>query len=453
MVWLGVSVLVVAAAAISLIALPTTPEWTSDSAAAIDEFRAALDAESKLYYPEMVGHLERAVELDPDFVAARVMLADMARAEGYKVAERLYEGLESVDLDRLQPRERFLVQRAIAVKERRFDDAARVIEQFLEQNPDDPFILKYKAARELKTGNTETAERLYRRVLEVSPNEVSAYNQLGYITLLQGRFAEAEEYFTSYRFIAPDQANPHDSLGELYLIQGRYEEAEQSFEKAIEIKSDFWVSYEHLVMARSLMGDYDGAARVVEDAKSRGEAPKRYTNLWQCELRYRQLEASHNWQAMISEENLACLEHVYPWSYVPTAVHQAAAHLGRWDVAAEIEKRLETVLEKAKDKGGPAAMDEAWPALLHLQGVRYAREGKLEEAEKRFREADSHMYYKDSTRGLSKLQNQTMLVETLLARGQDAEAHLLLSKVRAVNPVMIAEFEEAGLRTLGLERV
>ena len=84
---------------------------------------------------------------------------------------------------------------------------------------------------------------------------------------------------------------------------------------------------------------------------------------------------------------------------------------------------------------------------------RYAREGNLEEAEERFREADSHMYYDNSVRGLRKLQNQTMLVETLLARGQDAEAHMLLSKVRAVNPVMIAEFEEAGLKTLGLERV
>ena len=44
------------------------------------------------------------------------------------------------------------------------------------------------------------------------------------------------------------------------------------------------------------------------------------------------------------------------------------------------------------------------------------------------------------------------LAELLLADGQDAEAHGLLSKMRSVNPLVVAEFEDSGLTVIGLER-
>ena len=45
-----------------------------------------------------------------------------------------------------------------------------------------------------------------------------------------------------------------------------------------------------------------------------------------------------------------------------------------------------------------------------------------------------------------------ILAEVLLADDQDAEAHGLLSKVRSVNPLLVAEFEDTGLKMLGLDR-
>ena len=51
-----------------------------------------------------------------------------------------------------------------------------------------------------------------------------------------------------------------------------------------------------------------------------------------------------------------------------------------------------------------------------------------------------------------KLHNRLVLAELLLADGQDAEAHRLLTKVRSVNPVWVAEFQDSGFKTLGLER-
>ena len=97
-------------------------------------------------------------------------------------------------------------------------------------------------------------------------------------------------------------------------------------------------------------------------------------------------------------------------------------------------------------------MEEAWPTLLHMQGVRLALQGEFEEAEGKLRDADSQLTYRESGAGLFKLRNRLLLVETLFAQGHDAEAHKLLAQVRAVNSAVVGEFEENGLKVLGLER-
>jgi hypothetical protein len=51
-----------------------------------------------------------------------------------------------------------------------------------------------------------------------------------------------------------------------------------------------------------------------------------------------------------------------------------------------------------------------------------------------------------------KLYNRMFLAEILLAEGEDAEAHQLLSQVRSVNPMIVAEFEDSGFNYLGLKR-
>ncbi|MDX2436090.1 MAG: hypothetical protein QNL88_03465 [Acidobacteriota bacterium] len=92
-------------------------------------------------------------------------------------------------------------------------------------------------------------------------------------------------------------------------------------------------------------------------------------------------------------------------------------------------------------------------ALLHMQGVRLALQGDYAEAEDKLRAADKGLTYVEAGVGMYKLFNQMILAEVLLADQQDAEAHSLLSKVRSVNPVMVADFEDSGLKNLGLDRM
>ncbi len=452
--WLVLAVVAASLVAISLIALPKAPEWTTDSPEALDAFLAGIEAERKFYRDEAARYFQRAVELDPGFVIAKLYLAESFGMvdERKKRDGTLLDEVAAADLDRLRPRERFLVERMIARRERRFDDYARLLDEYLAAHPSDPWAVSRQAQELWERGDYEAADRWYRQLLELDPNWVFAYNHLGYIAMQQGRFAEAEEYFTSYRFIAPDQANPHDSLGELYLTEGRYEEAETSFETAVRIRPDFWYSYYHLGVARSLMGDHAGAREAIARMASLENAPRALLEEWNCEMRFRELEANRRWVELLHEDALACQEDANPGSYMPVVVHRAAVQLGRLEVADRIEARLRDLLEEARKEGRSSAFDQGWPALLHLEAVRAAFGDRLGEAEEKFREADAHLTYLTTESAMFKIDNQIMLVETLLAQGKDAEAHTLLAKVRAVNPMMTAQFEEEGLKTLGVER-
>jgi len=451
-VWLGVIAVVIAAGGISLIALPKSPEWTTDSPEALAEFEHGLAAEMKLYGMDAVRHFDRAVELDPDFAAAKVRLIKYLAYYDKKRAKQLWEDLAETNLDRLRPREQVMIKLALARHEKRFDDAESILDSYVAAHPDDHYMLEAKAIQLFYSGDFEDAELLYRRLLELEPNFVLAYNQLGYITMLQTRFAEAEEYFTSYRFIAPDQANPHDSLGELYVIQGRYEEAKSSFENAIQIKPDFWNSYHGLANVEMLMGDFEGANRTIDVFAALDDAPEWEVQRLRCRLRFSQAEANQDWKAVLAEDAASCIEKGNADEYAIMVRHRAAAQLGDWKRAEAIEAEVRDELESEKDTAPPEMMNDGRALLLHLEGVRLAVQGDYDAAEQRFLEADKKLTFREADSGLFKLHNQTMLVETLLAKGDDASAHQLLAKVRSVNPMVVEEFEEAGLQSLGLER-
>jgi tetratricopeptide (TPR) repeat protein len=308
------------------------------------------------------------------------------------------------------------------------------------------------AAVAFSDGDSDEAEKLYRHLLEVSPNWVTAYNQLGYITMRQGRFPEAEEYFTSYRFIAPDQANPHDSLAELYTIQGRYEDAETSLENALLIKPNFWPSYMHLVQTHIMMRDFDGAREVLDRWSSIEGAAKRELDNLGCVVELGELEFDRSWAEILENLQSPCLEKASPLSYMTYAAHRAACHLGDWELAGNLESRVKDQLDKAKEKGSEKSIEVAGPMLIHMEGVRLALQGDVEGAEIKFRDADASMQYWELAPGMFKLSNRLLLVETLFAQGRDVEAHKLLAKVRSVNPALAAEFEEDGLKILGLDR-
>lgn len=452
-IWLGLAIVVVAVVAYSLVALPKGAGWTTDSPEALAEFTAAVDAQMKLYHNEVQAHLEKAIELDPEFVIAKLYLADQVRMDDENRATRLWNDVISADKSGLTERERVLIDQARALQEKRFDDANLMLDTYLADYPNDPFFLHRKALVLWRNGDFDEAEKLNRRLIEIAPNWVIAYNQLGYIAMSRGRFAEAEEYFTSYRFVAPDQANPHDSLGELYIMIGRYDEAEASLLRSIEIKPDFWAAYDHLALARMMIDDYVGAEDALVTAEEVGNVPDYWKNGIGCILKIAELAKNEQYRELLAirEEDPECFKG-HSQGRAEVTVHRAACLLGEWEVADAIEEGFAEMMAEFESGSVKGEKSVVAGALAHLHGVRKAVEGDLEGAIESFKEADHQMTYIQASNGLFKLYNRLFLVESLFAAGMDGKAHKVLSQVRSVNPTYVEDFEEHGLKKLGLER-
>jgi tetratricopeptide (TPR) repeat protein len=448
--WLALAAVVVIAAGVSLVALPEGQEWTSKSPEAVAEFQTGMDAAMKIYYDDAQRHYRRAVELDPDFVIANLFAIDGAR-DDKELVESMWSKVEQADLSKLTPRERFFVERARARHEKRYDDAEKLIDEYVAKYPNDPYILHQKALLAWGQGNLDEAERLNLRLVEISPNWVIAYNQLGYINMMKGRFSEAEEYFKSYRFIAPDQANPYDSLGELFITMGRYDEARETLNRAIEIKPDFWAAYQHLVLMNAFNGNVEAAEEAIARLRAAG-APQEWVFPMECLTHYTALRNAEAWKEIMDEADSECVEK-FSEGFSTVTTHFAACKLGDWEKATAIEYEAAQLLAKVDESPNEKAATSLRGALLHMQGVRLALQGDYSDAEEKLRQADDGLTYMEAGSAIYKLFNRMVLAEVLLADGKDADAHGLLSKVRAVNPVMVAEFEDSGLKALGLDRM
>ncbi len=452
--WLALAAVVVVGAGVSLVALPAEQEWTTSSPEAMAAFEAAMEARFKLYREDEMRHLQRAAELDPDFVLANLWAIRTMFDKDEEAANAAWDKVLETDASKLTPRERFYVERSRLIRAERWEEIDPLLDKYLADFPNDPYIVYEKADQHWKRHEFVEAEPLYRRLVEIAPNWVIAYNQLGYINMSKGRFAEAEERFKSYRFIAPDQANPHDSLGELFIAVGRNDEAEESFEAAIEIKPDFWAAYNHIALLKSYNGDIEGAREVLDRAKTVG-IPDGWLAEMDCLVQYKGLQDSGSWQEILELSKTSKCVEKSSLNWMKRITHLAACEVGDWDTALEIERAGEKQLAEMESKGseiGTRYLDMTRATIEHLRGVRLALQGDYDEAVERLRAADELMTYIEAPSAIFKLENRMILAELLLAGGRDADAHGLLAKIRSVNPLWVAEFQDTGFKRLGLER-
>jgi Flp pilus assembly protein TadD len=435
---------VLASVGVGLVALDGGPEWTTTEPAARSAFEAAIAAEMKLYTGDARANLERAVALDPDFALACAYLSDQLMHQDPPRSEQLLQAALAVDAAQLTPRESFLIRRSQLLRAGRLEEAEAALDGFLEENPRDPFALRIKAEQAWGAGDFEAAEALYLRLLELSPNWVVAYNNLGYLAMLQGLFADAEEYLSSYRFIAPEQANPHDSLGELYVIVGRWPDAVDCFEAAIEVRQDFWDAHAHLVLVRSLQGDFERARELAEEARASGGCPPDMLNTMTCSVDYLEAQLTGDWQALLSKDLRHCMQQSLVGGLVAVTLHRAACSSGELERAVSLEHAIERAADLQGDTRSVA--DHNLQAFFEqMRAVRLAFGGDLEGASRGLGLADKHLTYAGCVLGVHKIWTRLALVEVLRRDGRDDEARALLSEVRTVNPQLVLAYQSVPL--------
>ncbi len=423
--WIVAIAVLLLGAGLGLLAGRGRRGWTTSSPEALRELKLGLEASMKYYSRDAYEHCARALELDPDFVAAK--LAVLMRTGEGEGRQRIIEELRTTELDPLSERERSLVRYALAYVDGPTEERNQILDAYLELHPHDPFALSISAEQAWAEQDWKSAEELYRRLLDADPNWVAAQNTLGYIALAQGEFAQAEERFETYMYIAPDQANPHDSLGELLLIVGRYEEARQNFEQALRIKPDFCGSYSHLFDLFVLQGQPQDIEPYLEEASDYcGSGAERL----RCVMRLWTYYLSEDFGGAFSDDNQPCLERLGKADWL---VHRMAALSGRDEVAVAAEQELARRIADS-DADETMGLQHQRAMLLHMTGVRTAIDGDYAEAARLLRAADDEFYYWGAGQGILKLYNLLHLAVALEHSEDQKAAQSIVDKVRAVNP-------------------
>lgn len=432
----GLLVLVGAAAAVLMFS-GRKPEWTTASPQALAEFQQGLDSLQKIYYNEASKHFERAVELDPGFVAARrFVLATMQRPSSDPEVKKLVAELQKADLSKLTNRERFLVTFTVADHTKDPAKAQKALQEYATESPNDPFVLEALANMAAARQDWPESRRILTRLIEVAPNRVMAYNQLGYLEMGQGRFAESEKMFETYRYIAPDQANPHDSLGELFILIGRYDDAKRELEEALRIRPDFCASYQHLANIALMDGRPEDAQQALARAEKAGACPAYALKVMRCQLAIWPPFLASDWQSVWKADQTAC------------ASDDVGDNVLKLWAALATGRRTETEAIVAKTREDVAKLPAAAPSkrnaeavLAHMEGSLLLAQGKATEAAERFRFADERMSYRELGPGIFKLINRQVLARALQAAGSRDEAKAVLGEARAVNARFVDRLE------------
>ena len=404
--------------------------WTTSSEEARDRFVEGFEAWSKAYHNDALRHFEAALELDPDFIMARLFLAFCQPLDHPERMARL-EALAAEDLSRLNPRERFMVRYDLSRSGLLDQDPGQILDQFLDDFPKDPFGQRTRCEVAWEEQDWEVAEGCYQDLLKLYPNMVDAQNRLGFIAMAQGRFSEAEEHFINYRYLAPDQALPYQSLGELLTVLGRYDEADEALNRALELKGDFCEARRVRVKWRVFSGRLEEGRQLLEQMREDPSCAMYQKFGFYCTMdawiHFQSGDVEAAWEAMEGE----CLESRHGFDLM---AHRVALASGRLAESEAMEEALHDYFELLSTADLPVLTAYYAAIQQHMEGTRLLWMGDAAAAAERFQAVDDRLGYWGGDRAGFKLFNRWNWMQALEALGKDARVEALRHKIEAINP-------------------
>jgi serine/threonine-protein kinase len=253
------------------------PEAVGELAAAdldAEAYQAFLEGRAHLYsdeehdYRTAIASLERAVELEPDFVRAWALLSE---ANGLMIhfgfdpaPQRIERARQALDhalaldpaLAEVHRARGFYLYRCQRDLESSLIEL-RLAQQFL---PNDSDVLAGIAYIERRRGNWEASLATHRRAIELDPWNPSLVWNLGSSLLYLRRYDEAEQVLARAIDVAPGMRTPHFIQVHLFLLHdGATERARRALDEMPGPRDDRWM------MSAWQLETFDGNHRAALD--------------------------------------------------------------------------------------------------------------------------------------------------------------------------------------------
>jgi tetratricopeptide (TPR) repeat protein len=280
----------------------------------------------------------RALDVNPDFVEARLRLAELDIASGaFQAAISGLEGL--IEKGHENPTiYDFLGAAYLGANDP--VKAAALLKKSVEANPGDSRGQYFLGLALRNQGKNIEAGKHFEEALKISPGSVEPLVQLVSLDIAEDRLDTALERVTRQVRIFPSKPELYQILGRVYIARNETEKAETAYVKAIEIDPTFGSAYLALAKVYGDARKIDQAIAKVDEALKLD--PKNITALMLDGILNQQrndaLKAQQAYEAVLS---------INP-GFAPAANNLACIYL---DTQGDIEKALN--LAKTARDGAP----------------------------------------------------------------------------------------------------
>ncbi len=349
-----------------------TLEVTSTSEEAKAHFWAGLDEVENIFFSRSATRLEQALALDEDFGLARALYG--FGAPGLSDEERVSEfnrGLASL-VDGSVP------EHLLALAWREWSagnngSAKAAAEAASKLVPDDPHAAFFSAwFTGLSEGPAKAVEVL-EEVVEQFPDNAPAYNFLAYQRWATGDHHGAFSAVRRYVELREDHPNTHDSYAELLQWDGRYGEAMRHYRRALELDESYLQAYAGMAEVHQLMGNGSEARTALSMGVERATTTQGRLNFMRAIAGSHLIDRNRN-EAMRLLASVASEAEANDLAPLAALAHREMAVA---DAMLGNGRSVESHLQRAAEIGEEdTPQQQAWEALAYLSAgeIEAARE-------------------------------------------------------------------------------
>ena len=155
------------------------------------------------------------------------------------------------------------------ITNRRYAEAEKLIQERMQQYPDDSTLLVQLAELYQKQNEYPKALELYRKAIKQNPSNTNLRKKLGSLYAETGKTAQAVAEWKKLVTTGANRPDRHQQLGTIYLSHKMYPEAIAAYQQAIRLNPQDSYLYTQLAAAYKIQGKIQKAAQVYIDALQR----------------------------------------------------------------------------------------------------------------------------------------------------------------------------------------
>ena len=224
-------------------------------------------------FREAVLQCKQILNQHPDTTAAATaayLIGQYEQAEG-KSQEAMKSYKYFLDNFPTSPYRTTAVNRLVQLymTNRRYEAAEKLIQERMQQYPDDNTLLEQLAELYQKQNDYSKALELYRKAIKQNPNNTNLRKKLGALYAETGKTSQAVAEWQKLVTGDPNRPDRHQQLGTIYLSHKMYSEAIAAYQEAIRLNPQDGYLYTQLAAAYKIQGKIQEAADVYIDALQR----------------------------------------------------------------------------------------------------------------------------------------------------------------------------------------